>query len=493
MQTSPDAAIRLSATLLLKKKIGKYYSKLDRANKDALKATTLQILARETEKSVRTSIAGVIGAIAQSVFTEGAWPELFQLLLTFSQDPNEQMRATCFILLDNLGDHISAYLKPHMATLAQLFTQGCQDPSSIVSVAAMRATSTLIQQLNGSPELMQLQCVITPLLVAIKAAVDRGDDEAAIDGLSTIADCAEAEMGLVNDHIEMVAPFIVQLLQATNIPNNIQVAAATALNGIVSSKPKLLAKKNLIRPILSALMSLLASSTVSGAGSLFSFNETPVVGDDDDDEEDEDEGQDIQRTIQTIIDTMAIKIPSKHFVNDALELCGAGILHENMHMRKAASAVLGVITEGCCDAIRQRLNDILPALLQACQDPEHCVRECATFALGQFSEHCQPDILHFHQMVLPVIFKLLEDSHHTVQGTACYVHEMYCENLQPATLRPFLVPLMQRLGSLLQSPQRVTQEMALTALSATAVAAEKDFIPFAEVTSSLHYIPCLVL
>ena len=96
-------------------------------------------------------------------------------------------------------------------------------------------------------------------------------------------------------------------------------------------------------------------------------------------------------------------------------------------------------------------------------------------------------------MVLPVIFKLLEDSHHTVQGTACYVHEMYCENLQSATLRPFLVPLMQRLGALLQSPQRVTQEMALTALSATAVAAEKDFIPFAEVIISFKFaIHCLL-
>jgi hypothetical protein len=100
---------------------------------------------------------------------------------------------------------------------------------------------------------------------------------------------------------------------------------------------------------------------------------------------------------------------------------------------------------------------------------------------GQFSEHCQPDILHYHQTVLPAVFQALDDSRYTVQTTSCYVLEMFCENLQPATLRPFLTPLLTRLAALLQSPQKLTQEMALTAIASTAVAAEADFLPFCEV------------
>lgn len=48
-----------------------------------------------------------------------------------------------------------------------------------------------------------------------------------------------------------------------------------------------------------------------------------------------------------------------------------------------------------------------------------------------------------------------QDPRHTVQTTTCYVLEMFCENLQPETLRPFLNPLLTRLASLLQSPQKV--------------------------------------
>lgn len=150
-------------------------------------------------------------------------------------------------------------------------------------------------------------------------------------------------------------------------------------------------------------------------------------------------------------------------------------------MRKAGCAVLGVIAEGCSDRIRESLSDILPRLLELVQDPEFYVRECACFALGQFSEHCQPDILHHNQTVLPVIFQALDDPRPTVQGTSCYVLEYFCESLQPETLRPYLNPLMTRLAKLLQSEVRTTQEMALTAIAATAVAAEIDFLPYTEV------------
>jgi len=100
---------------------------------------------------------------------------------------------------------------------------------------------------------------------------------------------------------------------------------------------------------------------------------------------------------------------------------------------------------------------------------------------GQFSEHLQPEILHHHMAILPTIFQALDDPTITVQGTCCYVLEMFCENLQPETLRPFLGPLMQKVIILAQAPQKAIREMAMCTIAATAVAAEADFIPFAQV------------
>ena len=44
------------------------------------------------------------------------------------------------------------------------------------------------------------------------------------------------------------------------------------VNSIIESRPKLLAKKQLVGPVLQALMTMLARETPEGAGSLFSFS-----------------------------------------------------------------------------------------------------------------------------------------------------------------------------------------------------------------------------
>ena len=73
-----------------------------------------------------------------------------------------------------LAEHVSVHLKPHTATLAAMFIVGCQDQSTSVSVAAMAATAAYINALADQPEVMQLQCVLTPMLGVMHACLQRG-------------------------------------------------------------------------------------------------------------------------------------------------------------------------------------------------------------------------------------------------------------------------------------------------------------------------------
>merc|ERR1711871_401379 len=105
------------------------------------------------------------------------------------------------------------------------------------------------------------------------------------------------------------------------------------------------------------------------------------------------------------------------------------------------------------------------------------------------SEHCQPEILQFHQSVLPVIFGALDDTHQSIQTTICWVLEMFCEYLQPETLKPFLPDLLEKLLGLMNNSTRNVKEMAITAISATANASEKEFVPYVQaVCGVLHPI-----
>lgn len=163
-------------------------------------------------------------------------------------------------------------------------------------------------------------------------------------------------------------------------------------------------------------------------------------------------------------------------------------------MRKAGCAVLGIITEGCEDAIKPLLPDIVPRLTVLCQDPEILVRECASFAIGQLAEYTQPDILHYANIIMPTILLGLDDQSISVKGTSCYVTEQFVENLEPAVIRPYLNVLVQKLVLLLQNfaTAKVSQEIILAAIAATAISAEKEFIPYLEgvvsILSTLMFI-----
>jgi hypothetical protein len=478
--------VRFNAATFLKKKIATHFPKLQHVIGE-LKVNFLELMITETTKSSRVALAGATAALAKVVLSLADWPELFQVLIQLASNPSEQLRSLTFSLLEQLSEQtvVVDKLIPHTATLVQMFLMGCADPNTIVSIASMKSTSSYIRAIANKPDVMQLQAVLTPMLTVMNQCLVSEDTDSVVTGLDVLQECVELEQPLLNDHLEIITPFLINIMSNEELDDGIRQSAGQTLICFFQSRPKLLAKKNLVEPVLTALMMILAKDDSSAAGSLFSFAYEDKHVDDEDDEDYNPDKVDIQRLVQSCIDQMAISLPSKYFVQPALNLCSQGISSSDFRMRKAGCAVIGVIAEGCCDAIKERLSEILPPLLQSVTDAEFSVRECACFALGQFSEYCQPDILHFHAHVLPVIFAALDDPRPTVQGTTCYALEMFCENLQPETLRPFLNELMNKLAVLLESPQKLTKEMALSAIAATAVASEKDFLPFTNSICSL--------
>jgi len=286
---------------------------------------------------------------------------------------------------------------------------------------------------------------------------------------------------------QMLIPFLLAITQAPNLEAKTKNSASLAVMNIVESRPKLLASKNLIAPILTSVAQIIASSEGSACGSLYTMPSAVPVEDEKDDEEDEsyEEEMGATQSAQCILNTMAIKIPSKFFTEPALAMASQCMANPDPKMRKAGAAIVGIITEGCSDSMKPILDKIMPAMLSALADPDQNVREVTAFALGQFSEYLQPEIGHYHQAVFPALAAALEDSTESVRNTACYVLEMFVEPLQKETLRPHLPRLMQQLAIMLQSPSRTSQEMALSGIGACAVTAETDFSQYTPVICGL--------
>ena len=272
-------------------------------------------------------------------------------------------------------------------------------------------------------------------------------------------------------------PFTLAIIKSPTLESSVKDSACQTILSILESRPKLLTKKNLVQPILNAMAEIIAASEGSACGSLYTMPSAALLEEDDDDD-DSAESSDPAQNAQIILNSMAIHLPSKFFAEPALTMASQCMASPDPRMRKAGTAIVGIIAEGCSDALRPLLGLIMPSLLGAVGDADQTVREVACFALGQFSEYLQPDILHHNPSVFPVICAALEDPAESVKNTSCYVLEMFVENLQKETLRPYLPQLMVKLAALLQSTSKTSQEMALSGIGACAVAAETEFAPY---------------
>ncbi|GJN08396.1 hypothetical protein PR202_ga26309 [Eleusine coracana subsp. coracana] len=194
--------------------------------------------------------------------------------------------------------------------------------------------------------------------------------------------------------------------------------------------------------------------------------------------EDEDSDLAADRSAAEVIDTMAVNLP-RHVIGPVLEFASVSFHHANPKYREAAVSSLGVISEGCCEHLKDKLEECLKIVLEALQDQEQMVRGAASFALGQFAEHLQPEILSHYASVLPCILNALEDPSDEVKEKSYYALAAFCEDMGEDIL-PYLDPLMCRLVMSLQSSPRNLQETCMSAIGSVAAAAEQAFIPYAE-------------
>ena len=73
--------------------------------------------------------------------------------------------------------------------------------------------------------------------------------------------------------------------------------------------------------------------------------------------------------------------------------------------------------------------------------------------------------------MLPFLFESLNDPTQEVRLGSCYAIEAFCENLGEEIL-PYLQPLMEKLIDLLRNGDKEIQQLAISAISSTAVAAK---------------------
>ncbi|CAL4930241.1 unnamed protein product [Urochloa decumbens] len=458
LRTAKTPNVRQLAAVLLRKKITSHWPKLPLDSKASLKQALIDSITLDNSHPVRRASANVVSIIAKYAIPAGEWPDLLPFLFQCSQSPQEDHREVALILFSSLTETIGATFQSHLNNLQPILLKCLQDEtSSRVRIAALKAVGSFIEYVNDGGDIVKMFRDFVPSILNVsRQCLANGEEDVASIAFEIFDELIESPAPLLGDSVRSIVQFSLEVSANQDLEINIRQQAIQIISWLAKFKASFLKKHKLVVPILQVMCPLLTETA----------------------NEDEDSDLAADRSAAEVIDTMAINLP-RHVLAPVLEFASVSFHHANPKYREAAVTSLGVISEGCCEHLKDKLEDCLKIVLEALKDQEQMVRGAASFALGQFAEHLQPEILSHYASVLPCILNALEDPSDEVKEKSYYALAAFCEDMGEDIL-PYLDPLICRLVMSLHSSPRNLQETCMSAIGSVAAAAEQAFTPYAE-------------
>lgn len=188
----------------------------------------------------------------------------------------------------------------------------------------------------------------------------------------------------ISNNIVPLVHFCLEVLRCEDLQNTTRDVAGMVVTALAQYKPKLLGKKNLVPDIVATLLQVMAICQDNAAGELLSSFYRGEEGEDDEDDPDYEGGPSGQDIAQQCLDALALHVPSKYFYQPTMALIAQGLDSADHNMRKAGTAALAVIVEGC--SVRPPPSSLLPHLLPSSHPSPHTLPPTPLYTGGHHQE-----------------------------------------------------------------------------------------------------------
>ena len=484
---SQQPQLRQYAAVILRKRLIKLrnWNMVPKEQQQLIKFGLLQAIPNESEKSVRTAIAQVVGALVNHEFPKKD-PWANDVLKFIFENSKSNDAAVCIIgseTFATLTETAPDQFIPHLETIgmfcsqAMVVSEQANNMGNPVIFNLIMAMSHLVPFIIGHNTAEHIFGSSIPYVVkALDAFATQNDADKFIDAFDILENLADNAPKLLTNHITLLIEFCLTLSRNKELDDAIRVKVITYIGWVVRLKKKLILKQKLVDPILLVLFELMASPSDD-------------TGDDTEEYFGSNENTSPMNCATQTLDVLALNIPPKNLIPPLLAILEPALQTSNDPLqKKAAYLSIAVIAEGCSSAIcKKYLRPLLDVIKTGITDSNPVIRNSALFALGQFSEHLQPEISQYSEEVLPILFDYLNLLSNQIRAGArepqhidrvFYAVETFCENLEGA-LVPHLPILMERLFECMAPTNSVhLRELALSAISATSTAAKSSLLPY---------------
>ncbi|KAK9828387.1 hypothetical protein WJX81_002836 [Elliptochloris bilobata] len=455
---APRAEVRQLAAQQLRKCVARFWRRLDPQAREATQAALLSAIAAEQAAPVRREAAAAAAAAARLAVPAGQWPQLLPWLGSLAHSARAEDRETALVLFCSLTDTIGEHLRPHFAALKAVCAAGLADGNARVRSAALAAVAALVQWATDEPEVRLFRDLVPALLQMAAAGLAAGDEAAAVGACEIFAELVEAPAPVLGPALPELVRWAMSVAGNGALELGTREAAMQVVEWVARFKPKQFARAGLVRPVVEALCLMCAEPDPPGHSA-------------------DDDTLPPAKIASQALDELALSLPAKQVLPGVLDFAARAASAPEPHARMAACTVVVCVAEGCAEAVRRHMADVLQVVAAGLRDGEARVRGQAAFALGQLAAHCQPEAGRAAREALPAVVGLMRDADATVQQQACYALEALCEHMEEEVAE-FLEPLMGHLGAVLAGGGPDTQHSAISAVASAAEAAGAAFAPY---------------
>ena len=524
--STTTTGVRMAAALALKRRVSTAWVKLVGEEQSEVQMLLLRGVANERERVVRDALSQSIARIAQICIPNESWPEVLEHLSQMSTSQESRHREGGVGCFSALAETVVRVAPVHFRTLADIFIRSLMDQEKFVRKRAIEGLRALVgeapfigevvvvekgsqTQMTGrdgktnKKEIEQQKIEVRETVLRIVEASARfcvqaaqsadSIDQAllAFDVFDELFSCGESNI------VKTVAADIVNVCcecsKANGIDNVVKLRALDVLSVVAERRSKSLRRANLVEPLLRAILPLLGEPDENEDDQDKDHDKS------DSDDDDDDDHQSMRLAAARVVDMLALALPAKFVLHVVLEFASNNIKSPDERLRRASVGAVGVVCEGCAEALSNdpvMCENLLDQLGASLEDASFGVRRAAAFALGQFAEFCRSSVPKMHAIALPRLFQAvkkkaeLEKEDAIARQNAFFAVEAWTSELESGEIAAYVPMVLEVLFESLDDGTNEEQnqpfswsvfrrkECALAIATSAATDASDAFAPF---------------
>lgn len=308
----------------------------------------LNALVNEKEKPVRAAIARFVGTLINH--DSHASPPTYTLQVlkfVFDHCASEDVtqRETGTSIFATLTDTAPDQFIPHFDTICEMFSSALVAAEQVENMSTPVISNILLGMTNLIPFVLghnnaeaTYQKAI-PYIVKALATFAVNDPDQFAKSFDVLEGLADNTPTLLNGSLKVLIDFCLEVSNNEQFEDTVRVRAVSFIGMLVRLKKKSILKQKLVEPIVQVVFKLMATASDDN--------------DDDDDEEEEyfTEGSSPKTTATQTMFQLSLHIPAEKLIVPLLALLEPALQGQDPAYKKASYLCIGVIAEGCSEAI----------------------------------------------------------------------------------------------------------------------------------------------